>query len=115
MIRQLTLEQLQARRTANPALTLLEALPEKYYQDGHLPEALHMPHDRTRQLAPLLVPDTDTEVIVYCASATCQNSHIAARILEQIGYGNIAVFAGGKQAWVEAGLALEPGLQRAAA
>ena len=115
MIKQLTLEQLQSRLAANPAITLLEALPEKYFQDGHLPEALHMPHDQTRQLAPLLVPNTSTEVVVYCASATCQNSHIAARILDQIGYGNVSVFAGGKQGWVEAGLALVPGMQAAAA
>jgi rhodanese-related sulfurtransferase len=115
MIKQLTLGQLQARRAANPALALLEALLEKYYQEGHLPQALHMPHDKTRQLAGLLVPDLSTEVIVYCASATCQNSHIAARLLEQIGYTNVAVFGGGKQAWVEAGLALEPGVEQAAA
>jgi len=52
--------------------------------------------------------------VVYCASATCQNSHIAARVLDQMGYANVAVFDGGKQAWVEAGLKLEPGLQAAA-
>ena len=115
MIKQLTLDQLQARRAANPALTLLEALPAKYYEDGHLPQALHMPHDQTRQLAPLLVPNKETETIVYCASATCQNSHIAARVLDAMGYANVAVFGGGKQAWVEAGMALEPGLARAAA
>jgi rhodanese-related sulfurtransferase len=114
MIKQLTLEQLQSRLAANPAITLLEALPEKYFQDGHLPEALHMPHDQTRKMAPILVPDTSTEVVVYCASATCQNSHIAARVLDQLGYRNVSVFAGGKQAWTEAGLALEPGLQVAA-
>src|SRR5688572_17846177 len=107
MIKQLDLAGLQARLAANPALTLLEALPQKYYDDGHLPEALHMPHDKTRELAPLLVPERATEVVVYCASATCQNSHIAARILEQLGYRDVAVFAGGKQAWVEAGLKLE--------
>jgi rhodanese-related sulfurtransferase len=115
MIKQLTLEQLQSRLAANPAVTLLEALPARYYQDGHLPQALHMPHDQARQLAPLLVPDLSTEVVIYCASETCQNSHIAARILDQIGYGNVSIFAGGKQAWVEAGLALEPGAQAAAA
>lgn len=115
MIKQLTLEQLRSRLSTNPAITLLEALPEKYYQDGHLPGALHMPHDQTRQLAPALVQDRAAEVVVYCASAACQNSHIAARILDQIGYGKVSVFAGGKQAWVEAGLALEPGMQTAAA
>lgn len=115
MIKQLTLAQLQFRLAANPAITLLEALPEKYYQDGHLPGALHMPHDQTRQLASTLVPDPSTEVVVYCASATCQNSHIAARILDQIGYANVAVFTGGKQAWTEAGLSFEACAQAVAA
>jgi rhodanese-related sulfurtransferase len=115
MIKQLTLAQLQSRLAANPAITLLEALPEKYYQGGHLPGALHMPHDQVRQLASILVPDTSAEVVVYCASATCQNSHIAARILDQVGYGNVSVFTGGKQAWSEAGLAFEPDVQAAAA
>ena len=53
------------------------------------------------------MPDKAAEVVVYCASATCQNSHIAARILEQAGYASVAVYAGGKQDWSEAGGALE--------
>ncbi len=89
--------------------TLVEALPEKYYRDGHLPGARHLPHDRARELAPAVLPDKAAEIVVYCASATCQNSHIAARVLEQMGYANVAVYAGGKQDWQEAGLALEAG------
>jgi len=38
---------------------------------------------------------------VYCASGTCQNSHIAANVLRQIGYDNVAVYAGGKADWKE--------------
>lgn len=88
-------------------VTLAEALPEKYYRDGHLPGAKHLPHDQVRQLAPGVLPDRDAGIVVYCASRTCQNSHIAAKILEQLGYTNVAVYAGGKQDWQEAGLALE--------
>lgn len=90
-------------------VTLVEALPEKSYRDGHLPGAKHLPHDQVRRLAPGLLPDQAAEIVVYCASATCQNSHIAARILEQMGYANVAVFAGGKQDWQDAGLPLEVG------
>ncbi|MGH8686579.1 MAG: rhodanese-like domain-containing protein [Burkholderiales bacterium] len=90
-------------------VTLVEALPEKYYRDGHLPGARHLPHDQVRSLAPSLLPDRGAGIVVYCASATCQNSHIAARVLEQLGYGDVAVYAGGKQDWSEAGLPLEPG------
>jgi rhodanese-related sulfurtransferase len=95
---------LQARIAANPNLVLLEALPVKYYNDGHLPGALHMPHDQTTRLAPTLVPQHDAEIVVYCASNTCQNSHIAANFLTQAGYSNVAVYGGGKQDWVDAGL-----------
>jgi len=101
------------RKTLNDKLqsaaapTLVEALPEKYWRDWHLPGAKHLPHDQVRELAPVVLPDRDAEVVVYCASATCQNSHIAARVLEQIGYRNVAVYAGGKQDWQEAGLPVE--------
>ena len=49
-----------------------------------------------------MAPDKSAEIVVYCASKTCQNSHIAARVLAQIGYGNVAVYAGGKEDWKEA-------------
>jgi len=77
--------------------TLVEALPEKYWRDWRLPGAKHLPHDQVRELALTVLPDRGAEIVVYCASATCQNSHIAARVLEQLGYGNVAVYAGGKQ------------------
>jgi len=101
---QLTLDQLNARRAANPRLVLVEALPEKYFRDGHLPGARHLPHDRVADLAASVLPELSAEIVVYCASKTCQNSHIAARELTKRGYTQVAVFAGGKQEWVDAGL-----------
>ena len=81
--------ELQQRLAASQPPTLVEALPEKYYLDGHLPGALHLPHTEVAERAP------------------CQNSHIAAKLLEQRGYTDVSVFAGGKQDWADAGLALE--------
>jgi rhodanese-related sulfurtransferase len=107
MIKQLTLAELQARRAANPDLILVEALPEKYFRDWHLPRARHLPHLEVRERAPAVLPDLAEEVVVYCASQTCQNSHIAARELVRIGYANVAVYPGGKQEWSEAQLPVE--------
>jgi len=101
MNRIVTRHELQVRLAANPGLVLLEALPEQYYDDWHLPGARHFPHDQARTLAPTLVPDRSAEIVVYCASKTCQNSHIAAEVLRQIGYANVAVYAGGKEDWKE--------------
>ena len=99
--------QLNASLAAPAGPILVEALPRKYYDDWHLPGARHLPHDQVRQLAPTVLPDQHAEIVLYCASATCQNSHIAARVLQQIGYTNVAVYAGGKQDWFEAGLPIE--------
>ncbi|HJU21779.1 MAG TPA: rhodanese-like domain-containing protein [Casimicrobiaceae bacterium] len=107
MTKELTLQELQARLRANPQLVLLEALPDKYYRDWHLPGARHLPHDEVRAKAADVVPDKSTPIVVYCASDTCRNSHIAASELSRLGYVDVAAFTGGKKAWSEAGLPVE--------
>ena len=107
MIKSLTRHQLQDRLHANPTLVLLEALPEKYFNEWHLPNARHFPHDQARALAASVVPDKSAEIVVYCASKTCQNSHIAAKTLASLGYQNVAVYPGGKEDWREPALAVE--------
>ena len=100
---------LQARLATQPQPVLVEALPRKYFADWHLPQARHLPHDQVRELAAAVLPDPHAAIVVYCASDTCQNSHIAARLLEQLGYTDVAVYAGGKKDWSEAGLQVERG------
>jgi len=107
MIKSLTRNQLQERLQANPQIVLLEALPEKYFNEWHLPNARHFPHDQARALASSVVPDKSAEIVVYCASRTCQNSHIAAKTLASLGYANVAVYPGGKEDWREPALAAE--------
>jgi rhodanese-related sulfurtransferase len=102
-------EDLVARILSGNPPVLLEALPERYFAQKHLPGALHFPHDQVAELAPRIVPDRSTPIVVYCASRTCQNSHIAAQRLAQLGYVDVAVYAGGKQDWEEAGLRFETG------
>jgi rhodanese-related sulfurtransferase len=91
MTRIIDRQTLQARIAASPELLLLEALPEKYYAQGHLPGALHFPHDRVAELASEVAPRLDAEIVVYCASGNCRNSHIAAAELARRGYSNVSV------------------------
>jgi len=109
MTRVIDRKELQTELSKKPPPVLLEALPAKYYLDGHLAGALHFPHDRARSLAPLLIADKTRAIVVYCASDICQNSHIAASMLEGLGYADVSVYAGGKKDWTEGGLPLVPG------
>ena len=85
---------------------VIEALDRKYYDIGHLPTARMLPPADAARITSI-VADKDEAIVVYCASATCQNSHQTAAQLEKHGYRNVAVYAGGKADWVEAGLRLE--------
>jgi rhodanese-related sulfurtransferase len=98
---------LQSRIAVNPRLLLLEALPEKYYAQAHLPSARHLPHDRVAELAPRVAPELGAEIVVYCANSACQNSHIAAHELSRLGYSDVSVYGAGKKDWIEAGLPTE--------
>lgn len=108
MFSKTTRQQLAEKVLAGKAV-LVEALPEKYYTDSHLPGARHLPHDQIEALAPQRLPEKDADIVVYCASVTCQNSHIAAHVLTKLGYRNVSVYAEGKQDWIEAGLPVERG------
>ena len=104
----ITREELR-REIEEGGVTVVEALPPMYFEEGHLPGAIDVPHDQVRELAPALLPDRDARVVVYCASTACQNSGIAAATLVAMGYTEVREYVEGKQDWVEAGLPLETG------
>ena len=96
-----------AARIERRDVAVVEALPRSYWDDGHLPTAINVPHDADDATILAALPDHDRAVIVYCANAACSNSGILARRLDQLGYADVAAYEGGKQDWIEAGLELE--------
>ena len=109
MVAKITREELKAKLENGVGVTLVEALPAKYYLEKHLPDALNLPHDQVDALAPSLLPDKSTEIVVYCASGPCKNSGIAANRLAELGYANVRDYHEGKEDWVAAGLPTEAG------
>jgi rhodanese-related sulfurtransferase len=114
MVDKISLKELQERLETKPALVLVEALPAQYYRHSHIPGAINLSHDEVDVRAPELLPDQDAEIVVYCASATCHNSGIAANRLAALGYTNVRDYHEGKAEWTDAGLPVE-GDARAAA
>lgn len=86
---------------------LVEALPSRYFAQGHLPGALNINVGEVKALAPELLPAKNARIVVYCASATCTNSDQVAVQLHALGYADVAVFKGGKAQWQADGQALE--------
>jgi rhodanese-related sulfurtransferase len=92
---------------AAQTVIVVETLGPAYYEAGHLPGAINIPHTQVRELAPALLPDKDAAVVTYCSNTACRNSEIVANQLRALGYTNVRKYAEGKQDWTEAGLPIE--------
>jgi rhodanese-related sulfurtransferase len=88
---------------------LVDALPPMSYAHSHLPGAINLPPEWVDERAHRRIPDPSTDVVIYCASSTCDSSVIVATRLIELGYRNVHHYVGGKRDWVEAGLPLEGG------
>ncbi len=106
----ITRDELKAKIEAGEDISVVEALPAKYYQDEHLPGAVNLPNDEIDDKAPTLLPDKMARIVVYCASGPCKNSGLAAQRLTELGYTNVRDYHEGKEDWIAAGLPTESGL-----
>lgn len=113
MYQKIGLDELKAWLEDEHKPYLAEALPQKYFDEGHLPGALHLPPDQIDAVADAKMPDKTRPVVVYCASQTCSNSRLAANRLAQLGYTQVFAYEGGKHDWTNAGLDLERSSQAA--
>ena len=91
-------------------LTLVDALPDSYYAQQHLPGAVNLVESDVAALAATVLPDRDGLVVTYCSNEACSNSKVVARRLEALGYSDVRTYPGGIQDWVAAGLPTESAL-----
>ena len=70
MVAHIDREELKAKLDRGDRLTLVEALPDFLFRQGHLPGAINLPPADVRKLAPQRLPDRGAEIVVYCAGST---------------------------------------------
>jgi rhodanese-related sulfurtransferase len=107
MTKTITRERIKDKLDSQEPMTIVEALPQKYFDAMHLPGALNIPHDEIAYKASEMLPDKHAFIVVYCASTECQNSKIATDSLQQMGYTNAFEYVEGKQHWLEGNLPVE--------
>lgn len=69
-VRAISRAELKGKIDRNEPLLLVETLPRTAYEHSHLPTAINLPPDQTKELAAKLLPDKAAEIVVYCASPT---------------------------------------------
>lgn len=107
-IRVVTLEQAR-EMVANGSALVLDARAGVEFDLGHLPGAVSFPNatrsDAFYELAGLL--QGDQPLLVYCWSKSCDDALELALFLRAQGSKNVHLFAGGFNAWRDAGFPVE--------
>lgn len=84
------------------------------WQEGHVPGARNVPRgflelkaDTESTVADPVLARREASVVVYCTKGPGARSLLAAETLSEMGFANVAVLAGGLNAWREAGLPVD--------
>jgi len=94
---------------ADGEVTVVDALPQAYFEQQHLPGAVNLFVEDAAARAAEVLPDKSAAIVTYCSNASCPNSEGVARTLTRLGYTDVRKYREGIQDWVEAGLPTESG------
>ena len=70
MVQTISRDELKQKLDRKDNFLLIETLPQIVYQHAHLPGAINLPPDQLKELAPTLLSEKKSEIVVYCASPT---------------------------------------------
>ncbi len=84
---------------------LLDVREAREYEDGRLPNAVHIPLSQLESRANELAKHKSRPVVAYCASGN--RSRTAGAALAKIGFSEMYHLHGGYRAWKDAGLPVE--------
>jgi molybdopterin/thiamine biosynthesis adenylyltransferase/rhodanese-related sulfurtransferase len=100
-IPEVSVEDVAARRAQGNEVVLLDVREKEEVRAGSIEGAVTIPRGFLEFQAAGQLPQTDTDVVVYCASGA--RSLLAAQVLRTMGYTRVASMAGGITRWKEAG------------
>ncbi len=97
-----TPNQLDARRKAKEAITVVDIRERDEWMQGHIPQSVFIPRGFLELQIEQHQPDRDAPVVIYCAGGV--RSALAARNLQEMGYTNVISLIGGFNGWKNASL-----------
>jgi molybdopterin/thiamine biosynthesis adenylyltransferase len=83
-------------------IQLADVREKNEWDEGHLPNAVHLPKSYIEQWAEDRIPDKDKTTILYCAGGV--RSAMAADTLAKLGYSHVISMSGGFNRWKDSGL-----------
>ena len=106
-IRETGIEEVRKRLERGDAFHLVDVREESEWNEGHLPNAVHLCKGIIERDVETKFPDPDAEIVLYCGGG--YRSVLAADNLQKMGYTNVISMDGGFRAWFEAGYPVKKG------
>uniref|UniRef100_A0A7C4LJU4 Sulfurtransferase n=1 Tax=Schlesneria paludicola TaxID=360056 RepID=A0A7C4LJU4_9PLAN len=104
-IRECTVQDVQARKARGESFLLIDVREDHEWAQGHIPGATHLGKGIIERDIETLVPDPETEIVLYCGGG--YRSALAADALQKMGYTRVISMDGGFRGWKEAGFPVE--------
>ena len=99
-IREVTPRDVQGMLDRGERVAVVDVREDREWNLGHLPGAQHMSRGTLESKIEVAVP-REAKVVLYCAGGN--RSVLAADMLRQMGYREVASMSGGFRGWVESG------------
>lgn len=99
-VTEVTARDVQDRLARGESLVLIDIREQNEWNLGHAESAIYIGRGVLESQIEAQVP-REANVVLYCASGN--RSALAARVLGEMGYGQVASMAGGFRDWVAAG------------
>ena len=106
-VRETTVDAVKTRLDRGDKFLLVDVREESEYAKDHLPGAIHLGKGVIERDVEAKVPDTSTEMILYCGGGF--RSALAADNLQKMGYTNVISRDGGIRGWREKAVPLTKG------
>jgi len=89
----------------------VDARPWGTYIEGHIQGSEVLPMDSVEERIELFLTKYpfSTHLVTYCSGRECEDSHLLAQLLMDIGYSNVSVFIDGYPLWEISGYPVEKG------
>jgi rhodanese-related sulfurtransferase len=100
-IREITLADARVRLAQNPRTVLLDVREDHEWANGHADGARHLGRGILERDLEQLLPDPDTEIIMYCGGGF--RTALACDAVQKMGYRRVYSLIGGYKGLVSAG------------
>lgn len=93
----------------NPETVFVDARSQEQYEQGHIKGAVSFPAwDFDSRIEAFLDRyPSDRPLVIYCSGRECEDSHMLAKQLSDIGFSNVKVYIDGFPAWQAEGFPIE--------